>query len=246
MRKIFNLGKLSLVLALCVSASGVWAGVWSWTTPIQGPERKVITLVITGNYQHPLALAQLMQTENRQPYLLVPAKETGDKAIFFCPANTRRVAMEIQEADLHRFVEFLNPKQIIILGDTRYVPAKYEPVLANKIPILRITSDDWRKNAEVFGRMLNLNNLSDDYQAMAPKLEARALYAPIPRPRAHSAAAQAPTEITIEDNNATTPPGLDSVKPGEASEGDVKPVSEDQPAAPAASDKDAAEQAPAK
>ncbi|MPM27860.1 hypothetical protein SDC9_74375 [bioreactor metagenome] len=187
-------GKLASVLACGVFAMSAMAGFWDWTRPFQGPERYVTTLVITGNYKRPLALAQLIRVESRQPYLLVPAVESGNKEVFFCPAIERTPAMKLRDADISRFVRLLNPDRVIVLGDERYVASQYMPVLDGRIPVIRIDSDNWENNAATLGTMLNLNNLRADYTEISRQLEPNVLYKPLP---AKPAAAPAEAE-TVE------------------------------------------------
>ena len=78
--------KLIALLAMLVIGSGsVFAGFWDWSTPYQGPDKDVITLVITGNYKTSRTMAELIQYETRQPFILLPY--SGAKGIFFCPAG---------------------------------------------------------------------------------------------------------------------------------------------------------------
>ena len=173
-------GKIAAVISIGLVAASANAGFWDWTRPFKGPGRHVSTLVITGNYKRPLALAQLIRAENRQPYLLIPAQESGLKDVFFCPVSDRTPGLKIKQEDISRFVRLLNPEKIIILGDTRYVPESYVPQLDGRIPIVRIDCDDWARNAATLGNMLNLNYLERDYNRIGEKFDRDALYKPLP------------------------------------------------------------------
>ena len=71
---------VSLALAVTFGAFGAsWFG--------QGPKREVVTLVVTGNFKSPRLMAELIQSESRQPYLLLPIPGSDDNRIFFCPSN---------------------------------------------------------------------------------------------------------------------------------------------------------------
>lgn len=195
-------GKIAAVLSIGLIAASANAGFWDWTRPFKGPGRHVTTLVITGNYKRPLALAQLMRAENRQPYLLVPAQESGLKDVFFCPVNDRTPGLKIGPQDITRFVRLLNPQQIIVLGDVRYVPESYIPQLDGRIPIVRIDCDDWQRNAETLGKMLNLNYLESDYKRIGEKFDRNTLYKPLP---AKPAPAPAPAPEAAKVETATVP-----------------------------------------
>ena len=173
-------GKMVAVLSAGVIALSANAGAWDWTRPFKGPGRSVNTLIITGNYKRPLALAQLIRAESRQPYLLTPAQESGLKDVFFCPVNDRTPGVKLRPEDISRFVRLLNPGKVIVLGDTRYVPESYLPELDGRIPVVRINCDDWARTAEMLGSMLNLNYLEKDYREIGKKLDKNALYKPLP------------------------------------------------------------------
>ena len=174
-------GKIAAVAVVGVMAMSVKADFWDWTRPFKGPGRKVSTLTITGNYKRPLALAQLIRAESRQPYLLVPAQESGLKDVFFCPVDERTPAIKLRAEDISRFVRLLNPGKVIVLGDTRYVPERYLPELDGRIPIVRIDCDDWVRSAEMLGPMLNLNYLDRDYKRIGEKFDRNTLYKPLPQ-----------------------------------------------------------------
>ena len=232
MRISSKLGKVVAVFAAGIVALSAQADVWDWTRPFKGPGRHVNTLVITGNYKRPLALAQLIRAESRQPYLLVPAQESGLKDVFFCPVNERTAATKLRPEDISRFVRFLNPGKVIVLGDTRYVPESYVPELDGRIPIVRIDCDDWVRNAEMLGSLLSLNHLERDYKRIGAKLDKNVLYRPLPAPAVPAAAAK--EEPKVEEPKVEAPK-VDEVKapvvPAPAAEpeqadGEVVPVGE--------------------
>jgi hypothetical protein len=168
-------------IAVIFLTASAFAGFWDWSTPYRGPHKDLITLVITANYKKPLLLAQLIQHENRQPYILLPArKATG---IFFCPVNDKKPALEIREKNLSRFIKFLNPKKIIILGDSAYVPKKYLKMIDKNIPIIIVSSDDWNRAAATLANLLDLTNLTSDYKRLSKKLDNGKLYQPTAKPK---------------------------------------------------------------
>lgn len=175
-------GKFAAVVTVGLIALSAQAGTWDWTRPFKGPGRQISTLVITGNYKRPLALAQLIRAENRQPYLLVPAQESGLNDVYFCPVNDRVPATRLRPEDITRFVMLLNPQKVIILGDVRYVPQRFVPQVEKRIPVVRIDCDDWKRVAQALGSMLNLNYLERDYERIGEKLNRNGLYLPLPAP----------------------------------------------------------------
>ncbi len=228
MKLTSTFGKIVAVLSVGLMAvSAANAADWEWSRPFKGPGRHVNTLVITGNYKRPLALAQLIRAESRQPYLLVPAQESGLKDVFFCPVNDRTPGIKLRAEDISRFVRLLNPGKVIVLGDTRYVPEKYIPELDGRIPIVRIDCDDWERNAEMLGSLLQLNHLERDYKRIGRKLDKGVLYKPLPTPPKAAEpekVAEKPAE-KVEDKPAEKP--AEAVVPAvDPAAGEVTPAGE--------------------
>jgi hypothetical protein len=173
------LKRLGAVAALCGAAmfftgSAAFAGFWDWSTPYRGPSRDISTLMITSNYTKSRMLADLIQNETKQPYILLPAVGQEDR-IFFCPARGKE-AKEINEAELARFIKFVNPKQIIVLGDRAYVPSKYIRMIDPKQTVYTISNKNWNEAAESLASLLDLHNLSSDYKRLSYQMESGKLY----------------------------------------------------------------------
>ena len=178
--KIAALTMLALVCAVAAEAAP-WRSL--------GPKRTVHTLIITGNYKNPRLLAELIQDESRQPYILLP--EPGDAVrFFFCPPN-RREGMEIQARYFNDFIRTAGPRRIIILGDERYVPIKFEKMLDGKIPVIRITGESWGRIAEELTFMLNLSNLGRNFRKLQTRMYEEG-YRPVSRPAPAQPAGQQP------------------------------------------------------
>jgi len=170
------LKKVFIGAFIFTTLSSSFADFWESITPYRGPKRDVITLVITGNYKHPLVIAQLLQDETKQPYLLLPA--TNGKGIFFNPPRERsEAALEISEVNLARFIRFLNPKQIVILGDDRYVAEKYRKMIGKDTPVIAISGDNWQLVADRVSILLDANNVGYDYKQLGQQLNS-GLYKP--------------------------------------------------------------------
>ncbi|MCQ2352022.1 MAG: hypothetical protein MJ033_00910 [Victivallaceae bacterium] len=213
------LKKLSAIFLVALIAFG--ASAFSWTT--LGPRRKPVTLIITANYKSPRLLADLIQAESRQPYLLLPAPESGDSRIIFCPYK-KNGAMLISEDRINEFVRWLAPRRIIVLGNETFVPRRYTDLLDRTIPVIRIESKSWGRAAEELNYLLNLSNLGKDYRRLQQEmLEAGGIYRPISRP----AAPAAPIEPMKEDAQAQAETPAEEVPVASA-------PAEELPAAPAA------------
>ncbi len=158
-----------VLLALCAFPGAASAGAWDSAHFFDSPEKTVRTLVVTGNFTSPRLIAELVRKESHTPYLLFPA--SGDSRIFFNPGG-KGPALEILEQDVSRFVEFISPKRIVVLGDIRYVPQRYVNSLGGpKCEIVAIDSDNWLANATTIGNLLDCKSLTEDYLAGIRKLD---------------------------------------------------------------------------
>ena len=183
--------KISAVLLFAVVCLSLSAAPWT----AFGPKRKPVTLVITANYVSPRALAELIQYESGQPYILLPDQNDAEKKIFFCPRDTKK-SLQIPEMHLNRFINLLGVKRIIILGNKNYVPQKYIDMLDHNTPIMRVEGNDWYRIAEELNFMLNLSNLDKNFRKIREKLVTDGrLYRPL---RSKQAAAPVQAEKAVD------------------------------------------------
>lgn len=219
MNSIFK--KVFIAAAVLFTFNCAFAGFLEAITPYRGPKRDIITLIVTANYKHPLIIAQLLQHEIKQPYLLLPSTKT--QGIFFNPPPKRsRDALEIREANLARFIRFLNPKQILILGDVRYVPEKYRNMIDKNIPIICVSGDDWQRIADTLGVLLSAHNLSDNYKGIQEQLKG-GLYQPTKADSQTSPETVIAEELVIDDKKN------DAVKTAEPAKEPEAPMPEKTP-----------------
>ena len=153
------------ILVFAAVCTAVSAAPWSTF----GPKRKPETLIITANYVSPRLMAELIQYESGQPYLLLPAEGDAVQKIFLCPRKAKE-AIVIPEEQIGRFVDFLGAKRIIILGGTNYVPEKYARMLNPNTPVMRVTGNDWERIAEEMKFMLNLSKLHKNFKRLRAQL----------------------------------------------------------------------------
>ena len=97
----------------------------------------------------------------RQPYLVL----TSDGRYFaFLPKATQ----EIPADKIDVYINRLNPKRIVIIGDERYVSRKQEDILRKvnlmRIPLVRIYGGDWGRIAEELDDMLNIGSLAREFR----------------------------------------------------------------------------------
>ena len=194
---------LTMLALVCVAAEAApWRSL--------GPRNQLQTLVITGNYKSPRLLAELIQNESRQPYILLPDPVRGDGRIYFCPPKS--AAMEVREEYFNAFIRTAGPKRIIILGDERYVPRRYEDLLDKAIPIVRVSGSNWFRVAQELTILLNLSHLDRNYRELRTEMiEDGGIVRPVSRPaqpkpaeNAADAKAEAPADAKAETVPAAT------------------------------------------
>lgn len=191
MKKIFVFAVFSLLSAIAC------ANPWSY----HGPKRDIVTLVVTANYEKPRLIAELIQVESRQPFLLLPANDDGN--IYFCPPTHLGAAKFVGRKKIGNIIAFIAPKQIVVLGNEKYVPASYVDEFRKIAPVIVINADTWQKAAETVAPLLNLSRLPRSYRKLSAKLESGRLY--IPKKKEQPAAVEDDTLLTdkIEEKDST-------------------------------------------
>ncbi len=192
----------SIVIAFSMIAVAN-AGFWEWSRLYQGPSKEITTLVISGNYTKARVLAELIQGETNQPILLVTSE--GGK-LFFMPG--KGPCLEVQDADYTNFVRVVNPKQILILGDTRYVAESYAKRVDPKLTVIRVDNKDWYQVAVTVGKILDKTYLAAKFKKLSEQIDS-GLYNPGGR-----GATPAPATTPIEP----TPNVVKSIEPVKAVE----------------------------
>lgn len=175
---MFKMLKVGLFFAVCVSCLGVSGAGWF----VRGNKYNVETLVVTGNYKSPRLMADLIQAESRQPYLIVPAANSKET---LCYLAMPKSGIAVREDQFGSVVSFTGCRRVVILGDDNCVPEKYETMIDKNIPVVRITGD-WERVAEELTFMLNLSDLKRNYPKLRRKLNVN--YQPVSAPAAKAAA----------------------------------------------------------
>lgn len=192
-----------LLVVLCV---GAVAEATPWTA--LGPKRKIDTVILTGNFKSPRLMAELIMLESRQPHILLPNRPDDDLVIVRLAKNN---SFQIREEHLGDFVANVQPRRVVILGDERYVPSRYEEMLYDKeTPVVRIYGKDWNRVAEELSFMLNLSNLADNFKKLYQ--EDVNAYRLISAPAESKPAETAPSGDASSDESTETQP----VEPAEA------------------------------
>ena len=104
---------LSLVLvSLCfVNVSHAqWYNPMSWSWLKGKRAQRVEILIVTSNHIKSKLLADLIQYETGQPILLLPTGNETEDMFFLLPTGE---SDEINKTDFVRFVDFLQPKNVL-------------------------------------------------------------------------------------------------------------------------------------
>lgn len=152
------LKKMSLisVLAAVVSFSVQAAPFFSHNS-----RRTPGTLIVVGNYKTPRLMAATIKGLTSQPYLII----TKDNRYF---AVLTKATVPVPADKLDVYINQLNPKRVVIIGDERFVTRAQENKLRTinikRIPIIRIYGGDWGRIAEELDDLLNIGNLAREFR----------------------------------------------------------------------------------
>ncbi len=107
-------------------------------------------LIITSNYEIPYLLVAAAQKDKNIPYLLIPADTPLPSPETVLTFNSKRenshYSMDIQAVHLSKFIAYLRPRNVIILGDDEYVSEIYRMAVPSRINRIEIDDSDWKIN----------------------------------------------------------------------------------------------------
>ena len=155
-----------LAAVLGLSVFSVQAAPWFAHNARRTPN----TLVVTGNYKVPRLMAETILSLSRQPYLLIA---TDGRFFIMLSKETQ----EVPAGKLDVYINNLNPKRLVILGDERYVTRAQEMLLRKinlkRIPVVRIYGENWTRIAEELDDMLNIGNLARNFNRNLYEMDMR-------------------------------------------------------------------------
>ena len=149
--------KISLIVMIAVCAAVAQAAPWMSHNSRRAPK----SLIVVGNYRTPRLMAATIKALTSQPYLII----TNDGRYFMVLS---KVTVPLNPEKLDVYINQLNPRRLVIIGDERYVTLAQEQKLRSinmkRIPIVRIYGGDWGRIAEELDDMLNIGNLSREFR----------------------------------------------------------------------------------
>jgi hypothetical protein len=174
----FRTRLVAVLVLLTVSAGTLHAEWYKPTTWFQKNPKRVEVLLVTGNFVKSRVLAELIQKHLKQPILLLPSGEEGDALYFLLPnGETGAVAAE----DYVKFVDFLNPKQVLFLGNKDYAPDNYLDDLGESVAVpVIVRDDDWNKIAFSAGELLKIKKLYYNYLVIMNQIDEQGNLIPVP------------------------------------------------------------------
>ncbi len=132
---------LSKIILAALAAAAAWTAVPAWAMPFDAgdlPDRRlnriIPELIVTGNFQTPRRLAFLTQEATKSPVLLLPAPDSADRNIYFIVPDGKDPAV-VSPEDFPRFISWVNPRRIIVVGGPETVPAPYRTAIPKSYPV---------------------------------------------------------------------------------------------------------------
>ncbi len=163
MKKI--LSSLTIVALLCaVLTTTASCNIFRKTS-----RARVKTLMVTGNYMKPRLLAELGQYYTKQPILLFLQDADSDTPRLYYLANEK--SEEIAASKFADFIQFLNPKTIVVLGDDNCVPPAYVKQAQESYRVMVLNSADWEQNAQMLGELLDQPALGREFKDYLKRFE---------------------------------------------------------------------------
>ena len=124
-------------------------------------------LILTANYEIPHLLAKTAQDEKNVPFLLIPASTplpSPETVITFnSKRDTIRYSMNIQALHLSKFIAYLRPRNVIILGNDEYISEIYKIAVPRQINVIEICDKDWKINALKLSNQLRSSEVYKSY-----------------------------------------------------------------------------------
>ena len=168
---VIRFGRLYL---LCVSkfpVAGVGPGVWEYGNKLTIFWKGLIMLkkfslllvaaVAAFSVQGAPLMAATIKGLTSQPYLII----AGD-GNYFAVLSKKTVKVPADKLDV--YINSLNPRRVVIIGDERYVSREQENKLRainlTRIPMMRIYGGDWGRIAEELDDLLNIGNLAREFR----------------------------------------------------------------------------------
>ncbi|NQZ59294.1 MAG: hypothetical protein HRT88_17715 [Lentisphaeraceae bacterium] len=126
----------------------------------------VDTIIIASTDYESRALAEHLQHRNNQLLMILP--NNGDSRVYV--GGPDQQIMHIDDSRFSQFIDFVNPKNIIVLGNEVYVPKSYLANLHESVNTIILDDKDWRLIAWQLEDLTGFGGLADDYISTLDRL----------------------------------------------------------------------------
>ena len=99
----------------------------------------------------------------RNPILLLPAANAAEPSIFLILPDGKAPA-KVDPDQLSAFISGLNPKRIIVIGNSAVVPDEYRLAINKKYEVINIDSQSWVLNAITASNLFNTNKIEKQFE----------------------------------------------------------------------------------
>ena len=129
-------------------------------------------LVIVANYRIPRkVIAEYLRSDFDIPYILLPSdsgKPSKDDQLYFSGGKKSSDELEVAfpALQLSRFIAYLRPETVIILGDDSYINPVYRLAVPENIRKVEFNDSEWKLNAvrlDEFFRKTKKTDVSEHY-----------------------------------------------------------------------------------
>ncbi len=123
-------------------------------------------VLITADYEIPRIFAETARKQLNVPYIILldnsktPTAET--EAVFFSPKAIR--PMWIKAKDISKLLAYMRARDVIILGNSDYVPAFYQKAVPATSRKILVNSADWRLNAVKLSSIMNTDKITEAFE----------------------------------------------------------------------------------
>ena len=138
---------------------------------LENKKDDVSTLIVTGYSLHSRLLADLLQFHTKQPVIFITRPDA--KEVLFVPAQKNDVdskPLKVASGEFHNFVNFVHPKQVVLLGEQKFIPKFYKEVINPNIKSYALNDKDWMIIATKCEELFGIGGLANKYQAELRKL----------------------------------------------------------------------------
>ena len=130
----------------------------------------VETIIVTGYSLHSRLLADMIQYHTGHPIIYITG--ASKKNLFFVPARNWKQGepMTLTASEYHNFINFAHPKQVVFIGNDKFVPAFFKTSVNKNIPTHSIKDNDWLMNAVLAEELFGVKELTEAFEKELKRL----------------------------------------------------------------------------